>query len=245
MIRAAALAATLLAAVVLSACESTQDKAAKVRAAGEQALAGRKGLRITQLNKDVSVTGKTILHDANGTAVVVELVNKGKQDEAQVPIGIELTDAKGKKMFANDAPGLEPALVSMPLLPRDKDSFWVHNQIIATGVPAKLAVKVGLPKTTDVPAKPPHITLSDIKLDHDDSGAFVTGQVHNRSSVLQKRVTIFCIAKKGGKIIAAGRGVVDKLPPSPTPKPIRFSVYFIGNPAGGTLHFTVPPVVLR
>jgi hypothetical protein len=243
--RPALIAGAVLAATGLSACESTQDKAAKVRAEGDKFLQDRHGLKITTINKDVKVLGKTILHDANGTAVVVELENHGKADEAQVPIAIQLADAAGKKVFANDAPGLEPTLVSIPLLPRGKDSFWVHNQILSAGTPKTLAVKVGVPPKVDVPAKPPHITLSNIKMDKDSDGAFVTGQVHNRSDVLQKRVTIFCVARKGGKIVAAGRAVVDKLPPGTPKKPIRFSVYFIGNPAGATLDFTVPPVVLR
>jgi hypothetical protein len=45
--------------------------------------------------------------------------------------------------------------------------------------------------------------------------------------------------------VAAGRAVVDKLPPAPTRKPVRFTVYFIGDPAGAQLSFYVPPVVLR
>ena len=245
MIRPALIAGVVLAAAGLSACESTQDKAAKVRAEGDKFLANRHGLEITDVNKDVRVLGKTILTDKNGTAVVVELENRGKADEAQVPIAIKLADASGKKVFANDTPGLEPALVSIPLLPRGKDSFWVHNQVLVTGRPKTLDVKVGAPPKVDVPAKPPHITLSDIKMDHDSDGAFVTGIVHNRSTVEQKRVTIFCVARKDGKIVAAGRAVVDKLPVRATNKPIRFSVYFIGNPAGADLHFTVPPVILR
>lgn len=243
--RVAALTVAVLAPLALSACESTQDKAAKVQARGEQALAGRHGLKITRANPDVRVLGKTILHDVNGTAVVVELENRGKRAEAQVPISIRLADADGRKVFANDAPGLEPALVSMPLIATRQDTFWVHNQITATKTPTRLAVVVGAVKPTPVPIKPPHITLSKIKLDRDNSGAFVTGVVHNRSSILQKRVTIFCVARKGRRVVAAGRAVVDKLPPSPTRKPIRFSVYFIGNPAGATLDFTVPPVTLR
>jgi len=243
--RIVGLTTAALAGVALSACASTQDKAAIVRARGDRAAAGRHGLKITRTNPHVKVLGKTILHDANGTAVAVELENRGRQAESQVPIAIRLADATGKTVFANDAPGLEPALVSMPLIPTRKASYWVHNQIITTKTPTKLDVVVGAARPMPVPANPPHITLSKIKLDKDSSGAFVTGLVHNRSKVLQKRVTIFCVAKKGGRVVAAGRAVVDKLPASPMPKPIHFSVYFIGNPAGATLDFSVPPVVLR
>lgn len=243
--RRAGVTAAVLAATALAACQSTQDKAAVVRQQGDQALAGREGLKITAVNEDVKVLGRTILHDVNGTAVVVELENEGAEDQADVPIAIELADAKGKRLFANDAPGLERALVSIPLLPRGKASYWVHNQILVTEAPAKVAVRVGAPKPVDVPAEPPHLTLSNVKLDEDESGAFVHGIVNNRSRVPQKRVTIFCVAKKGDDVVAAGRAVIEKLPPSPTDKPVEFSVYFIGNPAGATLDFTVPPVVLR
>lgn len=240
-----ALSAAALAATALSACESTQDKAARVRAEGARALAGRQGLRIGKPNRDVKILGRTILADKNGYAVVVELENRGRRDEAGLPIAIRLDDAKGRKVFANDAPGLEPALVSMPLLRRGKPSFWIHNQVLPSGRPRKLDVVVGQARSTDVPAAPPHITLSKVRLDRDSDGYFATGIVHNRSKVLQRRLTIFCVSRKGGKVIAAGRGVIDKLPPGEPRKPIRFSVYFIGNPAGGTLDFEVPPVALR
>ncbi|MFL5843686.1 MAG: hypothetical protein ACJ762_03265 [Solirubrobacteraceae bacterium] len=245
--RPAAVIAVALAATGLSACQSSQDKAAELRKQGDRALAGREGLKIDKVNKDVDVLGSTILSDKNGTAVVVEMQNKGKTDLADVPIAIRLDDAKGKKVFANDAPGLEQALVSMPLLPRGKDSYWVHNQVIPAAKPATLDVRVGEPvKPVEVPADPPHLTLSNIKLDRDADGAFLHGTVNNRSAIVQKRVTIFCVAKKGGKIVAAGRAVVEKLPPAEgLKKPIEFTVYFIGNPAGATLDFTVPPVALR
>jgi hypothetical protein len=244
-VRAAALTASVGLALGLAACQSTQDKAAILQKEGKNALAGRQGLRVGAINRDVRVLGKTILSDRNGTAVVVELENHGRTDQVAVPIGIRLEDAKGKRVFANDAPGLEPALVSVPLLPRGKQSFWVNNQILPAGEPAKLDVRVGRPKPAKVPAAPPHITLSEIERDRDADGAFVHGIVHNRSSVLQKRLTIFAVARKGRRIVAAGRAVVDKLPPGEPRKPIGFTVYFIGNPAGGTLDFTVPPVALR
>lgn len=241
------LAVVLLAAVLLAGCQSTQDKADILRAQGDQALAGREGVEIGKVNADVKVLGRTILSDKNGTAVVVELENRGKADQADVPIAIALADGAGKQVFANDAPGLEDALTSVALLQRDKDTFWVHNQIIAAEPPKKLEVTVGTPaKPVAVPADPPHITLSNVKLDSDQDGAFVHGQVNNRSDVAQKRVTIYCVAKKGGEIVAAGRAVVEKLPPAEgLKKPIEFTVYFIGNPAGATLDFSVPPVDLR
>lgn len=232
-------------AAAIAGCESTQDEAARLRAEGDQALAGRHGLRITERNADVKVLSKTLLHDAGGTAVVVGLENRGRSGQVQVPIGIELTDDRGKRVFANDAPGLEPALTSLALLPPDKPSYWVHNQIAGAPTPAKLSVLVGAPERARAPADPPHITVSDVSLQRDTSGAFVEATANNRSGVLQRRLTIFCVAIRGGEVVAAGRAVIDKLPPAEeVAKPVRFALYFIGDPRGAKLDFTVPPVTL-
>ena len=60
----------------------------------------------------------------------------------------------------------------------------------------------------------------------------------------QKRLTIFCVARKGAKVVAAGRGILDVLPPAGA-KPTRFTVFFIGNPKGAKLSFSAPPTVLE
>lgn len=244
MTRSTAAGLVAVVALGLSACESTQDKAARLRHEGKTVLAGRQGLKVGAENPDVKVLGRTILHDANGTAAVVELRNVGRAAMAQVPIGIRLDDAKGNRLFANDAPGLEPGLVSVPLLPKGRAAFWVNNQVVTTTRPRRLEVRVGPPRPAAVPARPPHIALAKIRLEHDTDGTFVTGVVRNRSTVLQRRLTIFCVARRRGRIVAAGRAVIDKLPPT-TRKPTRFTVYFIGNPKGATLDFSVPPVNLR
>ena len=132
----------------------------------------------------------------------------------------------------------------MALVRSGGEAYWVDNQILGNGAPKKLDVKVGRAKGA-APSSIPQITLSKVRFDKDVSGPFVTRRHHaTTASVLQRRLTVFCVARKGGKIVAAGRAVVDKLAPAPTPKPIRFSVYFIGNPTGAKLSFSVPPVNL-
>lgn len=243
MSRAAA-ALGVLAALALGACESTQEKAARMRAEGGQTLSRREGLKIGPSNREVKVIDEAIISDRNGTAVVVELRNSGPA-QARVPLAIELSDAKGRRLFANDAPGLEPALTSVALLRARRSTYWVHNQISVTGRPRRLEVQVGRARGPAVPARLPRITLSKISLDRDSDGALARGTVINRSKVTQTRLTISAVARRRGRIVAAGRAVVDKLPPAPTPKPITFTVYFIGDPAGAKIDFTVPPVVLR
>jgi hypothetical protein len=122
----------LLLASTLAACESTQDKAAKLQASGSAAFSA-KGLRITEVSKDVKVGRTAVLRDENGVAVAVELRNTTDKTLDHVPVAIDVVNAKGKSLFRNDDPGLARALVSMPLLRPKESAFWVHDQVFATG----------------------------------------------------------------------------------------------------------------
>jgi hypothetical protein len=235
----------VLAALALAAmgCESTQDKSARRKAEGK-GLLEEKGLSIARTNAGVRVLGTAVLHDQYGTAAVVELQNQTPRDMADVPIAIDVRGADGKTLYRNNAGGLDKGLVSLPLLPHGKPVIWINNQVVAATAPKEVRVKVGAPKGGTVPATPPQIVLSKVRSDRDTDGPFVSGVIENHSKILQSRLVVYCLARKGGRIVAAGRAVIDKLPPAPTKKPVRFTVYFIGNPTGGRLSFYAPPVEL-
>jgi hypothetical protein len=239
--RAALLVA--LAPLALAACESTQHKSARLAREGKGLLSRQKGLTVGASNRDVRVVDSAVLHDRYGAAAVVELENTSRRDMADVPLAIDVRGAGGRTLYRNNAPGLEAGLVATPLLPHGRRVVWVNNQVVAAGAPRSVAVRVGRPRGRAV-ARPPRIELSRIRRDSDTDGAFVTGVVTNRSKVLQRRLIVFCVARRRGRIVAAGRGVVEKLPPAPTRKPVRFTIYFIGNPAGARLGFYAPPVAL-
>ena len=242
----AALPLLLVLPIALGGClgvETTQEKSARKARNAKTRLAHQKGLTIGSLNRDIKVEQSTVLQDPNGIAAVVRLKNDGGA-QANVPVAITIQDRKGTKLFANDAPGLEPALVSMPALQKGEEAFWVNNQIIATGKAAKVQVKVG-----DAKARPsgglPKITTSAVTLGHDQDGAFAHGIVRNESDVIQKRLTIFCVAVAGSRVEAAGRAVIDRLlPVKQSSKPTKFTVYFIGTPKRGDLRCAAPPTTL-
>ena len=184
-----------------------------------------------------------MLQDKNGIAAVVELRNNGKGAQAGLPVSIAVTDAKGKALYRNDVAGLEDSLVSMALLAKGEDAFWVNNQITATGKPAKVQAKVGAAKGK-VPARVAELRHRRRQTESDSDSVYVTGTIANRSTVAQKRLTIFCVARKGSKIVAAGRAILDALPAAGA-KPTKFTVFFIGNPKGAKLSFSAPPTVLE
>jgi hypothetical protein len=240
--RPADLAVLLLVAVGLTACQTTQELSAE-RAKNAKKLINQKGMTVSKQNPNVAIGTTTVVQDANGIAAVVELRNTGREAQARLPVSIAVTDARGRALYRNDVAGLEDSLVSMALLAKGEDAFWVNNQVTATGKPAKVQAKVGAAKGK-VPAQVPKFAISGVALHAEADGTFAKGTIVNRSKVTQKRLTIFCVARKGGKVVAAGRAIVDALPPAGA-KPTPFTVFFIGNPKGATLRFAAPPTVLE
>ncbi len=232
------LAAT--AALVLSACESTQDTSRRLSADGER-LVDAKGVRVTTRNSDVRVLSETLLHDANGVAAVVRLRNAGRA-QAKVPVVIAVKDGRNRPLYSNGVPGLDPSLTSVAAIARGQETFWVNNQIQAARTPRHLTAVVGA--APGVAAALPQIVVGRPAFGTDTSGVFARARVTNRSQIPQKRLVVSCISRAQGRVVAAGRAIVEKLLPAPTPKPVTVRVYFIGNPKGGALSCTAPPTVL-
>lgn len=215
-------------ALVVTGCESTQDKSAKI-AAELGPVKQEKGLKITQQSKDVEVLSSTLLTDQNGSAVVVRLRNKSNQDLVGVPIAIDVLDAKGKSVYRNDIPGIEPALAAVPFIPAGGETEWVHDQILATGKPAKVEVKVG-EGGKPFSGEQPKVTVSEPKIEGDPySGLLAGGNVENESGEDLERLLLYAVASKGGKVVAAGRGAIE--PFKAKPKPLPYNIYFIGDPS--------------
>lgn len=227
-------------ALVTTGCESTQDKSAKI-AAELGPVKKEKGLKITQRSKDVEVVSSTLLSDQNGSAVAVRLRNKSSQGLVGVPIAIDVLDAKGKSVYRNDIPGIEPALAAVPFIPAGDETVWVHDQILATGKPAKVEVKVGEGGEPFSGAQP-QVSVSEPKIEGDPySGLLAGGNVENESGEDLERLLLYAVASKGGKIVAAGRGAIEPL--KAKPKPVPYNIYFIGDPSGAEVKVSQFPTL--
>ena len=241
-----ALCGLVAASVALSGClgvETTPEKSARKAKLAGQRIAEQKGLVVGRANASIKVEDTTLVQDANGVAAVVRLKNTGTA-QAALPVGITVSDAKGKKLYANDIPGLDPSLTSLPVLGAGQEADWVNNQILVAGKASAIAAKVGAAKGK-APGALPKITLSDIAHGHDADGFYAKGIVRNASPIAQKRLVVTCVARAGGKVLAAGRAVIDRLLPSAgLKKPTTFTVFFIGDPKQSELDCSAPPTVL-
>jgi hypothetical protein len=224
------------AALLLAACESTQDKSARLAKQAE-GLDEQRGLVIARASKVVKVGRRTVLNDQNGTAVVVELRNTSKRRLAKVPVAIDVRNGK-RSVFKNDDPGLEPSLVGVPILRPGQRLLWVHDQVLATGRGKSVRAKVGVARAKP-PARIPQVRVTPPKLEVDPtSGTLAVGRLVNRSKVLQRNIVVYAVARKGNRIVAAGRAAVERLKPGAS---AAYQVFFIGDPRGARLTLAAPP----
>jgi hypothetical protein len=222
-------AALTLAALGAAGCESTVDKADNLAKEGSSAFK-RKGLGVTAVDASIHVVRARVLHDASGSAAVVELRNSGRRAIRDAPIAIDVRDGHGKTVFRNDAAGLQASLSRVPLLPAGKTVVWVNDQVQATAPPRKVLVRVGrgTPATEapDLPVDGVHLAGDPV------SGLEAAGRVRNATGEIQHNVVVSAVARKHAKVVAAGRSLIPAVAPGKTQ---NFHVFFIGNPRGAEL----------
>jgi hypothetical protein len=237
----AAAVAALAAGTLASACESTQSKSEKLAKEAKKVIQA-KGLTVTRLNPDVSVISTAVIHDANGTAAVVELRNKTSKPLVALPLAIEVTDSAGRSLFKNNASGLAPSLVQAALIPPRGKLTWVDDQVQVSADPHAVKAKVGIPPKA-TPGTPPEIVVGAPHFETDEiSGLAAVGRVTNKSKIAQRKLTIFVVARKGGRVVAAGRGQIDRVKAG---RSAPYQVFFIGNPKGAQLTVSAPPTTFE
>jgi hypothetical protein len=234
-VRATAAAAALLALLALSGCETTAEKSARLERAAHHAHLAERGLSITRQSTDVHVLGAILVQGGAGAAAVVTLRNGSGHTLEGVPIAITVKDAQGSTVFQNNAPGLEAALTSLASLPEHGEATWIDDQIPSSGAPASVGVIVGATPTAK--GAEPRIEIAGVHVS-EETGA---GTVVNHSNVTQQNLVVYVLARKDGKIVAAGRAVLAEVKPGAS---VPFQAFFVGDAKGAKLEASAPPTTL-
>jgi len=237
------LAALALAALALSGCETTAEESAKLERKAEREQAehpapAQKGLSIARASAAVKVVNATLVRDSEGAAAAVTIRNVSPRALRSVPIAITVRDARGRTLFQNNAPGLEAALTSLALLPAHGEATWVDDQIPSSGEPASVSALVGVAPAASGQA--PRIEVEGLR-PSEESGAGAAGTVRNRSALTQRKLVVYVLASRAGKIVAAGRAVVPEVAPGAS---VGFQVFFVGSARGATLQASAPATTL-
>jgi hypothetical protein len=233
------LAALALLALALAACESNQERNAALKKArhpqeveeAKRRAVAQRALTITRPSTKVKVTGAVIVRGSEGAAAVVSLRNISSTPLRDVPIQITVRNAHGASVYTNDVPGLSPTLASVALIPGHGVETWIDDQVQATGTPASVSAKVG--EGTPASGTIPSLSVIGAHL----SEAQAEGNVVNHSAVAQQELVVDAVARRAGRIVAAGRAVLASAPAgSSTP----FQIFFVGDPGGAQLQVTAP-----
>ena len=232
-------AALALVALALTACESNQERSAKLEktadlhkgeAAKRRALA-EQALTITRLSTRVKVAATAVVSDREGAAAIVSLHNISNTSLRDVPIQITVRDAHGASVYSNHIAGLSAPLLATALIPAHATVTWIDDQVQASGIPASVSAQVG--EGTPVTGAAPTLTVAGAHL----SEGQVEGNVINHSTVAQQELVVDAVARRAGRIVAAGRAVIaEDAAGSSTP----FQIFFVGNPSGAQLEFSAP-----
>lgn len=231
------LALALLFTVALAGCESTQEKSAKLKARAKHLTLASTGLQITRTSTQVVVVATTIVRSSEGAAVAVTLRNRSARALHEVPIAVTVTDAGGHALYQNNAAGLEAALVAVPSLAPHQTLTWVDDQVPASGGPARASVRVG--EAPSAGGALPAVSIASVTPTEDPSnGAGASASAENHSNVAQHSLVVFAIARRAGRIVAAGRAVLPELAAGGT-APVQ--VYFIGEAGRASLELVAAP----
>jgi hypothetical protein len=225
--------------VALAACESTESESAKIEREAVKARESEPGaLKLGTANKSVRVSNTTLLSSGGRKAIAVELTSSSSRDQRELPVLVEVTAPGGKIAYTNEA-GVEPALQHISLLRSHESAWWVDDQVLANQTTRSVRVRVGSGKQPSHKAQP-RLSATVAHVGGRAGSSSLSGVLVNHSHVAQKKVPVFVVALRAGKVVAAGRAIVATLAGHPGAS-APFQAMLVGSPAGAKIELTAVP----
>lgn len=223
-------------ALAMCGCESNEQRSAQLEKQAHHVSLAQQGVSVTHASRAVKVLQSTVLRGSEANAVVVMLRNDSPSALRDAPIQITVRDAKGATLYENNVQGLEGSLTHVALLEPGAETAWVDDQVQLSGTPASVSALVG--EGTRAPSRVPQLTISGThRVEEPSVGVGVGGTVTNRSSVTQQSLVVYAVARRGSRIVAAGRAELSE---AAAGAGTSFQAFFIGNPSGAQIQTSAP-----
>ena len=227
-------------AVTASACESTESESAKIAREGGAAAAAPSALKLGAPNRAVHASDVTLLSGGGRTAVAVRLTATSSKPQLNVPLLVNVTGAGGKVVYTNATGGVEAALQRISLLRPHASAWWVDDQVLVSQAPRVVKVRVGTGSSARSASAVPSLTAREKSVGEQSGLSVLSGELINGSSSAQSKVPVFAVALRGGRIVAAGRAVVESLA-GHNGASAPFQIFLVGDPAGAKFELTAMP----
>ena len=224
-----------LVVVTLCGCQSTQERSAELQRQAKHDVLASQSVAVTKESPSVKVLQSTVIHSSSGTAVVVALRNTSTHTLKNAPIEVTVRDAHGSVLYQNNASGLEPSLSTVSLLLPGQETIWVDDQVTTSGTPATASALVG--EGTQVSGSIPQLNIAGAHLSAEGEATF-SGGVANHSHTTQQNLVVYAVARRGVKVVAAGRAVLPEVPAAGTN--VAFQIYFVGDPSNAQISTSAP-----
>jgi hypothetical protein len=235
--RSGAAALALAGAIGLAGCQSTHDRAAKLAALGSKDVIAAKLAITANAAVRTHVLALLDMPDGSGTAVVVELrLDDPKRSLVWAPIDVRLYSAAGALVAQANVEGAAPELVHVPSLAGGNTVLYVNDLLSPTDRPVRAEVVLGGTLMT-LPAQPGTLRATVRPTSDPTYGPGFAGTVTNTTGVTQQAILVQVVARRGGRVVAAGTATVGKLDPGES---ADYQGLFIGDPAGAVLSASAP-----
>jgi hypothetical protein len=227
-------------AVTASACESTESESAKIAREGGPAAAGPSALKVGVPNRSVHASDVTLLSSGGRTAVAVKLTASSSRAQLGVPLLVNVTGKGGKVVYTNGTGGVEAALQRIALLRPHASVWWVDDQVLTAQPGTAVKVRVGTGTNAHTSSTAPVLRTKSTHVVEQSGLSALSGELVNGSSRAQSKVPVYAVALRAGKVVAAGRAVVESLA-GHRGATAPFQIFLVGNPAGAKLELTAVP----
>ncbi len=234
-------AGLVLLALLLTGCESNQEKSAQLAKSAHHQRHVEAGVSVTRPSAYVEVVKTALLQGSEGAAAVVSMRNISARTLRDVPIAITVRDASSKTLYQNNSPGLEAALTSLASLPAHSEATWVDDQVPPVSATASVTARVGEAR---LPASAlPQIEVVGVHASEESAtgGAGIAGTIRNRSNVTQQNLVVYGLGRRGRQIVAAGRAVLPEVAAGAS---VPFQAFLVGAPQGARLEASAPPTTV-
>jgi len=182
-----------------------------------------------------------LLAGSEGAAAVVTLRNISARTLRDLPIAITVRNAALRRLYQNNSPGLEAGLTSLASLPAHAEATWVDDQLPAMSAAAPVSARVGEAR---LPASAlPQVEVRGVHPSEESAtgGAGIAGTIRNRSNVTQQSLVVYGLARRGVRIVAAGRAVLPEVAAGAS---VPFQAFLVGAPQGAKLEASAPPTTV-
>jgi hypothetical protein len=227
--------------VTLAACESTESESAKIE---REALIAREhepgALKIGTANPSVRVSQVTLLRGGGRNAVALRLSSSSTHSQANLPLLVEVKGKEGKLLYTNQPGGTDPQLQHMGLLPAHASGWWVDDQMLIVQPSMGVHVRVGFAAKAASRQAAASLQAKTTHVAEEAGESTLSGELVNRGGRSQRDVSVYAVALRGGKVVAAGRALVHRLAGRRSAS-ARFQITLIGDAAKAKIELTAVP----